>query len=92
INTYIKPIQHAHQVNDIILPKDKDVFFAKRNYYVKIPKISPKKLDELVIEAFTPKEVNKCGFIITRHIKALRFDFNYIFQEQEQEGIFPNLI
>ncbi|MCL2934347.1 MAG: cobyrinic acid a,c-diamide synthase [Trichodesmium sp. MAG_R03] len=90
INTYIKPIQHAHQANDIILPKDKDVFFAKRDYYVQIPEISPKKLVELVTEAFTSKEINKCGFLITRHIKALRFDFNYIFQEQEQEGIFPN--
>ena len=90
INTYIKPIQRAHQVNDIILPKDKDIFFAKRDYYVQIPKIPPKKLVELVIEAFSSKDVNKCGFIITRHIKALRFDFNYIFQEKEQEGIFPN--
>ncbi len=89
INTYIKPIQYAHQVNGIIVPKDKGVFFAKRDYYVQIPEISPKKLVELVRETFPAKKVNKCGFIITRHIKALRFDFDYIFQQQEQEGIFP---
>jgi len=90
INTYIKPIQYAHQINGIIVPKDKDVFFAKRDYYVQIPEISPKKLVQLVIETFTPKKVNKCGFVITRHIKALRFDFDYIFQQQEQDGIFPS--
>ena len=90
INTYIKPIQYAHQANDIIVPKDKGVFFAKRDYYVQIPEISSKKLLELIIETFTSSKVNKCGFVITRHIKALRFDFDYIFQQQEQEGIFPN--
>ncbi|MEB3339857.1 cobyrinic acid a,c-diamide synthase [Okeania sp.] len=89
INTYIKPIQHAHQINGIILPKDKGIFFAKRDYYVQIPEISPKKLVELVIATFTPDNVNKCGFIIIRHIKALRFDFDYIFQQQEQTEIFP---
>ncbi|MGD1805604.1 cobyrinic acid a,c-diamide synthase [Dapis sp. BLCC M126] len=89
INTYIKPIQYAHQVNSIIVPKDKGVFFAKRDYYVQIPEISPQKLVELVRETFTAEKVNKCGFIITRHVKALRFDFDYIFQQQEQEGIFP---
>ncbi len=89
INTYIKPIQYAHQINGIIVPKDKGVFFAKRDYYVQIPEISPQKLVELVRETFTSDKVNKCGFIITRHIKALRFDFDYIFQQQEQEGIFP---
>ena len=90
INTYIKPIQYAHQANDIIVPKDKGVFFAKRDYYVQIPEISSKKLLELIIETFTSSKVNKCGFVITRHIKALRFDFDYIFQQQEQEGIFPS--
>ncbi|ABG49729.1 hypothetical protein Tery_0243 [Trichodesmium erythraeum IMS101] len=89
INTYIKPIQSAHQVNSIIVPKDKSIFFAKRDYYVQIPEISPKKLVKLIIETFTSEKVNKCGFIITRHVKGLRFDFDYIFQQQEQEDIFP---
>ncbi len=89
INTYIKPIQYTHKINGIIVPKDKGVFFAKRDYYVQIPEISSKLLVELVIATFAAEKVNKCGFVITRHIKALKFDFDYIFQQQEQEGIFP---
>lgn len=89
LNTYIKPIQYAHQLNGIIVPKDKGIFFAKRDYYVQIPEIPAKKLAELVMVTFPTEKVSKCGFAITRHIKALRFDYDYIFQQQEQEGIFP---
>lgn len=89
LKTYIKPIQHAHQINGIIVPKDKGIFFAKRDYYVQIPDLSPKKLVTLVIATFTTDKVTKCGFAIARHIKALKFDFDYIFQQQEEEEIFP---
>jgi len=89
LKTYIKPIQYAHKINGIIVPKDKGIFFAKRDYYVQIPEISPKKLVELVIATFSTDEVIKCGFTLTRHTQSLRFDFDYIFQQQEQDGIFP---
>ncbi len=89
INTYIKPIQYAHKLNGIIVPKDQGIFFAKRDYYVQIPDISSKKLVELIIATFTTEKVIKCGFAINRHIKALRFEFDYIFQQQEPEEIFP---
>lgn len=88
LKTYIKPIQYAHQINGIIVPKDKGIFFAKRDYYVQIPEISPQKLIELVMATFTTNKVTKCGFAIARHIKALRFDYDYIFQ-QDQDEIFP---
>lgn len=90
INNYIKPIQHAHQVNGLIVPKDKRIFFAKRDYYIQIPQISTKKLMELVMVTFTADKAIDCGFSIIRHIKALRFDYDYIFQSQEQDGIFSS--
>lgn len=89
IKTYIKPIQYAHQINGIIVPKDKGIFFAKRDYYVQIPEISAKKLVELVMVTFPSDKVIKCGFDIIRHIKTLKFDYDYIFQQQEQNIIFP---
>lgn len=92
INNYIKPIQHAHQVNGLIVPKDKRIFFAKRDYYIQVPEISQKKLIELVMVTFTADKAIECGFSIIRHIKALRFDYDYIFQSQEQDGIFSSEI
>ncbi|MDJ0554220.1 MAG: cobyrinic acid a,c-diamide synthase [Microcoleaceae cyanobacterium MO_207.B10] len=89
INTYIKPIQYSHKINGIIVPRDKGIFFAKRDYYVQVPKISPKKLAELVMVTFSTNKVVKCGFDITRHIKAFKFDYDYIFKEQDPDGIFP---
>ena len=88
INNYIKPIQHAHQVNALVVPKDKGIFFARRDYYVQVPEISNRKLIELVIATFTADKAIECGFAVIRHIKALRFDYEYIFQSQEQEDIF----
>lgn len=87
INAYIKPIQHAHRLNGIIVPKDEGVFFAKRNYYVHQPEIQPKKLIELVMATFTTEATISFGFAIIRHPNSLAFDYNHIF-EPEPEAIF----
>jgi len=86
-NTYIKPIQHAHRVNGIINPVDEKVFFAKRNYFVKSPQIPEKKVIELIFLTFTTDAVSHLGFSINRNPKYLVFDYDYIF-EPDQERIF----
>lgn len=88
IATYIKPIQHAHRINGIIVPRDEGVFFAKRSYFVQVPEISDRKLVELVMATFTTDVVSQLGFTIIRHRQSLIFDYDYIFQP-EQEVIFP---
>jgi hypothetical protein len=87
INTYIKPIQHAHRINGIILPRDEGVFFAKRNYFVQTPDISTKKLIELVMATFTTEATANFGFTIIRHPNSLSFDYDYVF-EPEPDAIF----
>ncbi len=82
INVYIRPIQHAHRLNGIVVPKDEGVFFAKRNYFVQQPDISPKKLIELVIATFTTDVTSNFGFSVIRHGNALCFDYGYIFQPE----------
>ncbi|MGE5658584.1 MAG: cobyrinic acid a,c-diamide synthase [Actinomycetota bacterium] len=88
INMYIKPIQYAHKINGIIVPKDKGIFFARRDYYVQLPEMSEKKLIELVMATFTTEAVSNCGFSISRHIQAVPFDYDYIFNTEPEE-IFP---
>ena len=87
IHHYIKPIQHAHRINGIVVPKDAGVFFAKRNYFVQQPEISPKKLITLVMATFTTEVTSEFGFTIIRHANSLSFDYDYIF-EQETDIIF----
>lgn len=87
INLYVKPIQHAHRVNSIIIPKDEGVFFARRSYFVQQPEISEKKLIELVIATFTTDVATNFGFSIIRHSNSLVFDYDYIFNP-EQDAIF----
>lgn len=84
IATYIKPIQHAHRVNGIIVPKDESVFFAKRNYYVQVPELPEKKLLALVIATFTADVVTSFGFSIMRHPNALTFDYDYLFNSDPE--------
>jgi hypothetical protein len=83
INTYIKPIQHAHRINGIITPRDESLFFAKRNYFVQKPEISDRKLIELVMATFTTDITSYFGFSIIRHSNAIAFDYDYIFQSEE---------
>ncbi|MBC7996890.1 MAG: cobyrinic acid a,c-diamide synthase [Leptolyngbya sp.] len=87
IVTYVKPIQYAHRVNGIIVPKDEGVFFAKRNYFVQTPELSEKKLLELVIATFTTDVATNFGFSIMRHPNALTFDYDYLF-DLDQDMIF----
>jgi hypothetical protein len=89
IESYIKPIQHAHKINSIIVPKDERIFFARRAYYVQGPNISYRKLIELVMATFTTKMVTHCGFSISRHSQALRFDCDYIYDPEPEEERFP---
>ncbi|MGK7888255.1 MAG: cobyrinic acid a,c-diamide synthase [Leptolyngbyaceae cyanobacterium] len=79
IQNYIKPIQHAHRLNGIVVPKDEGVFFAQRQYYVVVPTITDKKLVELVMATFSTEKTSHFGFSIIRHINALVFDYDYIF-------------
>jgi hypothetical protein len=87
IQTYIKPIQNAHRINGIVVPKYENIFFAKRNYFVKQPNIKAKKLHELVIATFAANTVTSLGFLIIRHLNFLAFDYEYIFSD-EPESIF----
>jgi hypothetical protein len=85
--TYIKPIQNTHKLNGIINPKDRQLFFAKRSYFVQVPQISDKKVVELVMLTFITDTVSHLGFSIVRNLSHLAFDYDYIFQP-EQEGAF----
>jgi hypothetical protein len=87
INTYIKPIHNAHRINNIIVPKDEGVFFAKRNYFVQEPNIPEKKLVELVMATFAVDVVTNFGFSIIRHPNSLVFDYDFIMQG-EQDALF----
>lgn len=87
ISVYIKPIQRAHKMNGIIVPKDADIFFAKRDYFIQKPKISRRKLVELVMATFATDIVTQFGFSVIRHLNSLIFDYEYIFMP-EQEAIF----
>ena len=88
IRTYIKPIQHAHRINGIVVPKNENVFFAKRDYYIKQPNISEKKLIELVISTFPHKIILNLGFLINCNLDFLAFDYDYIYSDDEPECIF----
>ncbi|SRR5579883_45370 len=86
IHTYIRPIQHTHKINRIIVPKDERLFFARRDYFVQKPVISDKKLVELAIATFTTEITTNLGFSVIRHAQSLVFDYDYIF-EAEQEAL-----
>ena len=87
IKEYIKPIQHAHRINKLVVPKNEKVFFDKHDYFVQRPNITENKVTALVMATFTTDTVIDFGFSIIRHLKALGFDYDYIFQS-EQESIF----
>ncbi|HIK31644.1 MAG TPA: cobyrinic acid a,c-diamide synthase [Oscillatoriales cyanobacterium M59_W2019_021] len=82
---YIKPIQQTHKLNGLIVPKDKTKFFAKRDYYVRVPELTTKKLVELTIATFPAKVVTDFGFEIIRHPNSLQFDYDYIFARETDE-------
>lgn len=81
-NQYIKPIQHAHRLNQVIVPKDQKLFFARRDYFVQMPNIAEKKLLELAMATFTAEVTIQFGFAIVRHPNWLVFDYHYIFCDE----------
>lgn len=87
IRTYIKPIQYTHKINQIIVPRDERLFFARREYFVQKPTIAEKKLVELAMATFTTEVTTNFGFSIIRHSDSLVFDHDYIF-DIEQEVLF----
>lgn len=89
IKLYIKPIQLAHQINGIVIPEHRKEFFSKRDYFVKKPMLSPKKLIQLVMATFPTDIVIDLGFAIIRDPNFLGFDYEYIFHP-EPDGIFPD--
>ncbi|HEY9831726.1 MAG TPA: cobyrinic acid a,c-diamide synthase [Stenomitos sp.] len=88
INNYIKPIQNTHRINGIIVPRHENIFFAKRNYFVKKPCIKEKKLTELVMATFTTDTVKHLGFLMIRHLNFLVFDYAYIFNDEPETLFF----
>ncbi len=84
LQTYIRPIRYTHRINKIIVPRDEHLFFARRDYYVQKPVIGDKKLVELAIATFTTETTTNFGFSLIRHPHSLAFDYDYIF-EAEQE-------
>ncbi|MDX2100481.1 MAG: cobyrinic acid a,c-diamide synthase [Leptolyngbyaceae cyanobacterium bins.59] len=87
LSLYIRPIQHAHKINGIIVPKDEKKFFAKRGYFVQAPEVSSKKLVELVIATFPAEVVTNFGFSVIRHARSFVFDYDLVFNP-EQDAIF----
>lgn len=85
LKIYIKPIQHAHRINGIIMPKDEKLFFAKRNYFVQEPNLSEKKAIELVMATFTTDIVTDFGFSLMRNIKCFNFNYDYIYAPEAEE-------
>jgi hypothetical protein len=79
-NLYIRPIQTAHKMYGIIVPKnDKTSFFSKRDYFVQKPNIPLNKLIELVIDTFPTGIITNLGSLIIRNLRAFVFDYEYIF-------------
>jgi hypothetical protein len=89
VNLYIKPIQHAHKVNGIIVPRDEKLFFARRSYFVQQPNIARRKLVQLVMATFPTDLVTQFGFSIIRHTNSVVFDYDFIY-EPDHEVLFNN--
>lgn len=84
---YIKPIQKAHRLNGIIKPnpRDEKSFFSKRDYFVQLPKISEKKLIQLLMVTFSHEKIAFLGFNVNRNLNSLVFDYDYIFSKESEE-------
>ncbi len=83
---YIKPIQIAHRLNEKIVPRDADIFFARRTYFIQRPSLRPQQLKAIAIATFPAETVLKLGFEIIRHPRSFVFDHAAIFDEPEQHA------
>lgn len=84
VQNYIKPIQHTHRLNRIIVPRDEGRFFAKRDYFIQQPQLSATKLVTLVMATFTAEITCNFGFTVIRHPNSICFDYDYIFQPEPE--------
>ena len=82
---YIRPVQEAHKRHSIVVPKDEKNFFARREYFVKKPSVHPQRLVGLIIESFSADKIIELGFSLLRHHNAIQFDFDYIFNDDENK-------
>ncbi|MEL6814530.1 MAG: cobyrinic acid a,c-diamide synthase [Cyanobacteria bacterium J06598_3] len=76
---YIRPVQDAHKRHGIVKPKGEKNFFARRDYFIRQPKINPQRMIELVIESFTADKIIELGFAVLRHPNAIHYDYTYIY-------------
>lgn len=84
---YIRPIQEAHRLNQAVVPRDQDLFFARRDYFVQRPKLRPHQLEILAIATFTAETVLEFGFEVIRHPESFRFDYGEIFEVKEMHSL-----
>lgn len=84
---YIRPIQEAHRLNHVVVPRDQDLFFARRDYFVQRPKLRPHQLEILAIATFTAETVLELGFEVIRHPESFRFDYGEIFEVKEMHSL-----
>ena len=84
---YIRPIQEAHRLNQVVVPRDRDLFFARRDYFVQRPKLRPHQLEILAIATFTAEMVLEFGFEVIRHPESFRFDYGEIFEVKEMHSL-----
>ena len=89
-NLYIRPVQRAHRLNGVIVPKDENRFFARRDYFVRIPKLKRGQTVALIMASFSPDQINQRGAMVMRHRNALQFDYGHIFHEDSDSAIFSN--
>lgn len=82
-NHFIKPIQAAHRLNEKIVPRDSDIFFAKRTYFIQRPFLRPQQLKAIAIATFPAEMVLQLGFDVIRHPRSFIFDPSLIFDIPE---------
>ncbi len=87
-NLYIRPIQRAHRLNGIIVPKDENNFFARRDYFVRIPDVKPGQMVALIMASFSPERISQLGTVVMRHQNALQFDYAHILQQDSEAAFF----
>lgn len=87
-NLYIRPVQRAHRLNGIIVPKDENRFFARRDYFIRTPKLKPGQTVALIMASFSPEQITQLGSMVMRHDNALQFDYEHIFQQDSDAAIF----
>lgn len=80
-NTFTVPVQKAQKTEGLVVPRGERDFFARRDYYIQQPTISPERLVELVIRYFSADKIIDIGFMILRHPNAIHFDYNFVHED-----------